>query len=180
MKQQRLIKVMCTLTLITNGSVFSKSHTADKNHTHHHAHPLQPCFDNGGDFDNDFIENFSIENFSLEVTTKNLPTDIYKKDNHIIIDMQAPGIEREDISIELLPYNRLKIAATRETKEEVEKENFYKKEIRSGSFEQIMQLPYEVESEGIQATMKNGVLSIKLPLKKDTSSPSKKIEIQQN
>jgi len=101
--------------------------------------------------------------------------DVYEEGNNIIVEAEVPGVDPKDIDIEI-EDKTLRISGKMEKKEEVKEKNYYRKEIKSGSFERTVSLPSEVKEEEIEATMKDGILRIILP-KQKTSSP-KKIEIK--
>jgi len=101
--------------------------------------------------------------------------DVYEEGNNIIVEAEVPGVDPKDIDIEI-EKKTLRISGKMEKKEEVKEKNYYRKEIKSGSFERTVSLPSEVKEEEIEATMKDGILRIILP-KQKTSSP-KKIEIK--
>ena len=101
--------------------------------------------------------------------------DIYQDQDNVIVEMDAPGIDPEkiDISVE---NDVLSVSGSREEKSEIKKENYYRKEIRSGSFARSVILPMQVKGNEAQASCKKGTLKIVLP-KADEVKP-KKIEVK--
>lgn len=85
--------------------------------------------------------------------------DVYQDENNIYIETQLAGIDPEkvDISIE---NDVLIIKGESEKKSEVEDKNYYRKEIRRGSFYRSVQLPSHVISEKASAEAINGILKI--------------------
>lgn len=63
-----------------------------------------------------------------------------------------------------------------EEKEEKEKD-YYRRERSFGSFERSFQLPDNIEADKIEATFKNGVLSVTLPKSAEAQQQAKKIEM---
>jgi len=88
--------------------------------------------------------------------------DVYQDKDNVIVEMDVPGIEAEkvDISVE---NDVLTVSGSREEKKEVKREDYYKKEIRSGSFSRSVILPMKVKGEEAQAEFKKGTLKIVLP-----------------
>lgn len=124
----------------------------------------------------DFFRNW-FSHHPWELVHSLLPTDIYEKEGIIVVESHVPGINNEDIVVELLSNNRLRITGSRKNKEEVKKADYYKKEIKSGAFEQIIVLPCEVEADSIAASVEHGVLHIELPKKKCEKGIVKKVTV---
>lgn len=94
--------------------------------------------------------------------THDLATDVYEENDHVMVKMHVPGIDPEkvDISVE---NEYLHVSGTREEREETEDQEYYRKEIRTGSFERIIPLPATVDEQNTRARYKDGVLTISLP-----------------
>lgn len=88
--------------------------------------------------------------------------DVYQDKDNVIVELDAPGIEADkiDISVE---NDVLTVCGSREEKKEVKKEDYYRKEVRSGSFSRSVILPMQVKGDAAEATFKKGVLKIVLP-----------------
>jgi len=101
--------------------------------------------------------------------------DMYEDKDNIIIETQLGGIDPEkvDISIE---NNVLTIKGESEKKSEVEDKNYYRKEIRRGSFYRSIPLPTKVDGELASAINEEGILRITVP--KATEVKPKTIKIQ--
>jgi HSP20 family protein len=101
--------------------------------------------------------------------------DIYEENNNIIVKMSIPGIDPDKFEI-TAEDDMLRVAGTREKTEEVEEKNYYRKEIRSGSFERVIHLPASVQSDKTTASYENGILMISLP--KRAASGSKQVKVK--
>ncbi len=101
--------------------------------------------------------------------------DVYEDGGNVIVETQLAGIDPEkvDISIE---NDVLCIKGESEKKSEVDDNNYYRKEIRSGSFYRSIPLPVHVQGDGASAEAKDGVLKIFVP-KAEEAKP-KKIQIK--
>jgi len=97
--------------------------------------------------------------------------NVYEEKGSLIVETQLAGIDPEkvDISIE---NDVLVIKGESEKRSEVEDKNYYRKEIRSGSFYRSIPLPAHVEGNKASAEAKDGVLKISIP-KKDEAEPKK-------
>ncbi|MEA1926505.1 MAG: Hsp20/alpha crystallin family protein [Patescibacteria group bacterium] len=100
--------------------------------------------------------------------------DIYQDKDNVIVEMDVPGIEPEkvDISVE---NDVLTVSGSREEKKEIKREDYYRKEVRSGSFSRSVILPMKVKGEQAGAEFKKGILKIMLP-KAEEVKP-KRIEV---
>lgn len=98
--------------------------------------------------------------------------DIEEKEKEIIVKLDLPGVDPKDANVEL-QHNHLLISGASESKEEVKRKHYYRKERSFGSFQRQISLPCEVSEKGIFAKAKDGVLTITLP-KKSPETPGKK------
>jgi len=101
--------------------------------------------------------------------------DMYEDKDNIIVETQLAGLDPEkvDISIE---NNVLCLKGESEKKSEVEDKNYYRKEIRRGSFYRSITLPTKVDGDKAQAVNEDGVLKISIP--KAVEVKPKTIKIQ--
>ena len=103
--------------------------------------------------------------------------NLSETDTEIEVTAELPGVEEKEIDVNLTE-DVLTIKG--EKKMEAEKsEGDYKVVERSyGSFERSMRLPCEVKSDKVDATFKNGVLTIKLPKSPEAAAKTRKIAIK--
>lgn len=123
---------------------------------------LRPIF---SDLEN-FIERvFNEDLFFIPVFGQPFRADVRETEKEYIVEAELPGLEKENIN---LTYEDgvLTISVKQETIIDETRENFIRKERRSGSLERKFYLE-NVEEDKITATYKNGLLIVKLP-KKDT------------
>ena len=102
-------------------------------------------------------------------------TDIVENKDNILVRVELPGLEPEDIKVSLTD-DRLAISGERKQEEETREENFYRLERHSGSFTRTYRLPALVRKDAIDAVFEKGVLVIKLP--KLEEEKQKQIEIK--
>ena len=88
--------------------------------------------------------------------------DIYQTDKDVIVEMPLAGVKPEDVDITVEDNILTAKGKIKEEKEE-KKKNYYKKEIRKGSFERSVTLPVEIKREKASAKSENGMLIITLP-----------------
>jgi len=101
--------------------------------------------------------------------------DMYEDKDSIVVETQLAGIDPEkvDISIE---NNALCIKGESEKKSEIEDKNYYRKEIRRGSFFRSIPLPAKVDGDRASAVNEDGVLKINIPKLPEIKPKSIKIQ----
>lgn len=93
--------------------------------------------------------------------------DIEETDDHYLLSFDVPGVQREDLTIELTG-NRLVVAGER-------KREGKNGAGRYGKFQRLFTLPDGVSTEGIEAECRDGVL--KLSVQKPSAAKTTKIRI---
>jgi HSP20 family protein len=99
--------------------------------------------------------------------------NINEEKDHFEIEVAAPGMKKEDFTLNL-ENNILTISAEKEEKEEKKDKKLTRKEFSFTSFQRSFTLPDSVNSENIQATYKDGVLLLTLPKKEDMQQNTSK------
>jgi HSP20 family protein len=116
--------------------------------------------------------------FSENDTT--LPAvNILESENHIQIEVAAPGMKKEDFKIDL-DNNRLTVSAEVSTENSETNERYSRKEFSYRSFRRLFNIPVEtINGDQIQATYKDGILLVTLPKREELKpKPARAIEIQ--
>jgi len=88
--------------------------------------------------------------------------DVEEDENSIIVRAEVPGCNAEDVDISVYG-NTLTISGEKKLSEEKKEKGYYHVESSYGSFRRELTLPTDVDSDKIDATCKDGVLSINLP-----------------
>jgi HSP20 family protein len=88
--------------------------------------------------------------------------DMYEDKDNIIVETQLGGIDSEKVNISI-ENNVLSIKGESEKKSEIEDKNYYRKEIRRGSFYRSIPLPTKVDGDSAKAINEDGVLKITIP-----------------
>ena len=100
--------------------------------------------------------------------------DVYEDENNITVETQLAGVDPEKVDI-TIENDVLSIKGESEKKSEVEDKNYYRKEIRRGSFYRLVPLPAHVLGDKASASADEGVLKIVIP--KVAQKKSKTIKI---
>lgn len=103
--------------------------------------------------------------------------DIGATDKEYSITAEVPGVSENDVKVEI-SGNTMTIHGEKKQETEQKNNNFYKVERSYGAFERVLSLPEDADQEEVEATFKNGVLSIKMPRKALPKSDLKQIEIK--
>jgi HSP20 family protein len=103
------------------------------------------------------------------------PVDLSETENEVIVKAVLPGIKPEDVD---LTVNEGVLTVRGESRSETteEKENFYRREIRYGSFARSLPLPTRVKQEEAEAEFKDGILTIHLPKAEEARPKTIKIK----
>jgi HSP20 family protein len=98
--------------------------------------------------------------------------DIEETDDGYVVEAELPGVRREDVNIELVGNE---LAITGELKERERKGTVRRRTRRTGRFEYRAMLPGEINAEGVDANLNEGMLTVKVP--KAEAAKLRRIEI---
>lgn len=128
-----------------------------------------------------FMEPFSdmdkfLDEFGMDSKSNFMPAiDIYEKGNNLIAEMPVSGIDPDKVDVEIT-NNVLTVKGQTEKKSEVEEKNYFRKEVKTGSFYRSVALPTAVNGDQASAEYANGILKITVPKVKEEKS--KKIVVK--
>lgn len=101
--------------------------------------------------------------------------DMYEDKDNIVIETQLGGIDPDKVDI-AIENNVLSIKGESEKKSEVDDKNYYRKEIRRGSFYRSIPLPTKVDGENASAVNEDGILKITIPKAPEVKPKTIKIQ----
>ena len=101
--------------------------------------------------------------------------DIEETDDAYVIEIELPGIKREDASVEV---QGRRVVVTGERKERERKGVFRTKARVTGRFHFEALLPGDIDPEQVTANYDDGVLVVRAPKPESERSQARKIEIQ--
>jgi HSP20 family protein len=104
-----------------------------------------------------------------------LTIDVYQTENEIVIKSTIAGVKPEDLDV-AINNDMITIKGERRNEEEVGSESYYYQECYWGSFSRSVVLPVDVLPDKIEASLKNGILTIRLP--KADVTKTKKIQVR--
>ncbi|MFN0158594.1 MAG: Hsp20/alpha crystallin family protein [Bacteroidota bacterium] len=88
--------------------------------------------------------------------------DMVEQENETVVVAELPGVRKEDVKVSVHD-GVLTISGERKAHQLPEKSVSVRSEISIGKFSRSVQLPHEVQNDGISAELTNGVLRIVLP-----------------
>lgn len=131
--------------------------------------------------DNIFLEN-RLDRLNNYETFSNPAVNIIENLSNFVIELAAPGLHKENFSIEV-EEDTLKIVY-KEVKESQEQEQkndnsvqYKRREFNFGSFEKSFKLPENVKVEDILANYEDGVLKVTMPKMEEKKVLKRMVEI---
>lgn len=103
--------------------------------------------------------------------------DLSEDDKAYRITADLPGMSEKEVDV-TLSGNMLTITGERREEKEEKDRNYHFSERRFGSFRRAFSLPEGIDRDKIDATFKNGVLSLTLPKTPEAVQQQKKIEVK--
>jgi HSP20 family protein len=99
---------------------------------------------------------------SLSVAGSYPAMNVWANADGVVVTAELPGLDIEDLDISV-NNNVLSVTGSRNPEELPEGTTYHRQERGYGQFQRTFQLPFEVETEDVEATYNNGVLQIALP-----------------
>ena len=101
--------------------------------------------------------------------------DIVENANDYVVSVDLPGVKPEDVKVEM-EDGRLTISGQRETVSEEKSKTLHRVERTRGTFQRMVSLPREIDTDKIDARYEHGVLHVTLP--KSAEKQPRKIEVR--
>ena len=124
--------------------------------------------------------------FSHQLSMKKISTwrpaiEIKQSENDYKVKVQLPGVNKDDIEVELdndFMTISAKIEEEKEEKDQDEKNmKYHTCEFRYGKYKRTISFDQAIRSEDAKAVYKNGILTITLPKQKTEQAKTRKLEI---
>jgi len=105
------------------------------------------------------------------------PVDIFQDGDHqLVLKAELPDMTRDDIAI-TIDSGTLTIKGEKKLSDEVREEQYHRIERRYGSFARSFALPRTVDAGKVAAEYRNGVLTVRLPLREEAKPRQIKVEV---
>ena len=95
-------------------------------------------------------------------TEGQLTVDVYQENGDIVVRSTIAGVSPDDLDISLTK-DMVTIRGSRQREEKIKTGDYYHQELHWGAFSRSIILPEEIDSDRAKATMKNGILTLRLP-----------------
>lgn len=91
-----------------------------------------------------------------------LTVDVFQTENEIIVQSTVAGVRPDDLDVQIT-RDMITVRGKREQTREISQENYFYQELYWGTFSRSIMFPTEVDVDGAEATLKNGLLTVRLP-----------------
>jgi HSP20 family protein len=88
--------------------------------------------------------------------------DLVETDEHLVLKADLPGLDSEDVEIEIND-GVLTVSGERKTEHEERKEGYHRVERSYGGFSRSLSLPQDIDAEQVEASFDKGVLEVRIP-----------------
>lgn len=106
-----------------------------------------------------------------------LALDVYEKDNHLVVEASLPGYKKDEVDVQVHDgILSIKAQRSSESEEGEPGSKFYRRERSWGSVSRRIALPGVVKDADVDAELKNGVLTLTIPLPE--AKQPKQIEVR--
>jgi len=130
-------------------------------------------------FDN-FFEGFSLSSFgSLEDRMRSFTprVDISESDKEFQVTAELPGMDEKNLDISLA-NSVLTLKGEKKEEKEDKRKDYYRMERSYGMFRRTIPLPEGVDLEKVEASFREGVLTVTLPKMVEAQKERKRIPIK--
>jgi len=105
------------------------------------------------------------------------PVEISQRDSQLVVCADLPGVKKEDVQIEVM-HNKLIIEGERrEENVQITPQGYRRSERSYGQFYRMIPLPEGVDPDAAQATMRDGVLEIRIPVPEAAARRGRRLDI---
>ncbi len=104
-----------------------------------------------------------------------LNIDMFQTKDNVLIKSTIAGVRPEDIDI-TVANDMLTIKGARKKEESANADDYFYQECYWGSFSRSVIIPVDIDSEGIEADLKDGILTVIIP--KAAKAKTKKVKVK--
>jgi len=102
--------------------------------------------------------------------------EAYETDGDVVVRAELPGIDPKQVEISVTE-DTLTLKGEAKSEQEEKKRNYYRRELRYGSFVRSIALPSGVQGDKASASYKNGILEIRVPKSERAKPKTVKVEV---
>jgi HSP20 family protein len=113
-----------------------------------------------------------------DVTWGAIPAvDVVEKEAHFEISAELPGVDAKEIEVSVTS-DTLRVKGEKRENEDCDKRGHHLSERRYGAFQRTFRFPEHVDPDGIEASFRDGVLTVILPKSENALPPGRSIPIR--
>lgn len=127
----------------------------------------------------EFDKFFEDNNMPTQRTSYTPAVDVYQDKNNVIVETPLAGVDPEKVNVSV-ENDVLKIEGKSEHQSEVDEDNYYRKEVRYGSFYRAVALPTSVIADKAEANFENGMLKVVIPKAGEVKPKTIKVNIKKD
>lgn len=106
-----------------------------------------------------------------------MAVDVYRDDGSLVIKAEVPGVSADELEV-TVKDGVLTMSGESKAEEEVNEENYVRRERRYGSFCRLVALPAEAEGDRAKASFEDGVLTVIIPVAEEPQEDAVKVEVK--
>lgn len=103
--------------------------------------------------------------------------DIKEDQNQYTLSLELPGVERDDVRLEV-EGDTLVISGEKRQEKDNSEENYHFVERHYGAFQRVLNLPTDADPDNIRANFKNGVLTVTIGRREQARENVKRISVE--
>ena len=103
--------------------------------------------------------------------------ETFRRGENLVVRADLPGLRKEDVNVEV-DDGILTISGQRSEEQVEDRDDFYRSERSYGQFFRALPLPEGVSGDACEATFKDGVLEVTLPLPKQPERKARRVEVK--
>jgi HSP20 family protein len=112
---------------------------------------------------NRVFDTFFGDRTAEDATRRWIPAmDLVETDDHLVLKADLPGLDEEDVNIEIKD-GVLTVSGERRTEHEDSSNGYHRVERAYGRFSRSLSLPQGVDADQVQAEFDKGVLEVRIP-----------------
>lgn len=125
-----------------------------------------------------FFDDFFRDPFFAKVSSMTTPikADVKETDKEYVVEAELPGVNKDDILIDLHD-DVLTLGVDTNSEKEEENDGYIYKERQRGSYRRSFNV-YNIDNENVKAAYKDGILTVTLPKATEEEKKTRKINIE--
>jgi len=102
--------------------------------------------------------------------------EMFETEQDVVVRAEMPNVDPKNVDVTVTD-GAITLRGQTKHEEEQKGRNYYRRELRAGSFTRTLPLPTEVKSAEAKATYKDGMLEVKIPKSERVRPTSVKVQV---